>query len=690
MSRRRRRARRRQTDVGVKIAFAGFSFLGILLIAVAISGMWVWSVASKAPDVLTLKEIDKGQNSVIFAGDGTRLGMIESDQVRRPIPYTDMPAHLKNATVAVEDQRFFSHSGVDIEGGLRALVKNLETGEITEGASTITMQLMRNVFIANPKRDYERKIIEAKMALDYEKEHSKQEILKKYLNTAPYGTNQGRTAIGADAAARVYFSVAPSELSLPQAALLAGLPQAPSDYNPIQNPAGAKRRRDEVLDAMAESGMIPVSRAETAKSSGLQLDPSGSLFERREPFFLDYVESELIAQYGFNTVRRGGLRVFTTIEPTMQQAGLDAISDVLDEGGPSGALVAIDPTSGEVKAMVSSQAYSENQYNLAAQGKRQPGSTFKTFTLAAAIDQGMNPDTTFYESKPLSLDDPVYGPWEVATYGDTYAGTTSVADATLSSDNSVYAQMALDLGPEKVAEMAKKLGVETELDGYPAETLGGLRIGVSPLEMATAYATLAAGGVHRDPVVIEKVVFPDGEEERPGTVDPERVLSEAEAFEVTKILARNITEGTGTGAYTGCVGQAGKTGTTDNFVDAWFIGYQPNLATATWVGYPESNDISMPGVAGGTLPASIWNGFFTNAEVSCEEFSEPEEAIEWSDSGFGYSVSGETSDLAIVEPGDSSDEYVDTGQLPEPDPVETQGTDTSQTEGLEATGGISP
>ncbi len=302
----------------------------------------------------------------------------------------------------------------------------------------------------------------------------------------------------------------------------------------------------------------------------------------------------------------------------------------------------------------------------------------------------MNPDTTFYESKPLSLDDPVYGPWEVATYGDTYAGTTSVADATLSSDNSVYAQMALDLGPEKVAEMAKKLGVETELDGYPAETLGGLRIGVSPLEMATAYATLAAGGVHRDPVVIEKVVFPDGEEERPGTVDPERVLSEAEAFEVTKILARNITEGTGTGAYTGCVGQAGKTGTTDNFVDAWFIGYQPNLATATWVGYPESNDISMPGVAGGTLPASIWNGFFTNAEVSCEEFSEPEEAIEWSDSGFGYSVSGETSDLAIVEPGDSSDEYVDTGQLPEPDPVETQGTDTSQTEGLEATGGISP
>ena len=684
MSGRRRRARRRKSNVGVKLLIVGIAISTVAFLASAVGGLWVWSVASKAPDVLSLKELDKGQNSVIFAGDGTRLGMIDSDEVRRPIPYSDMPESVKQATVAIEDQRFYRHDGVDIQGGLRALVKNVKSGGITEGASTITMQLMRNVFIANPKRDYERKIVEAKMAIDYERENSKREILQKYLNTAPYGTNQGRTAIGIDAGSRVYFSTAPSDLTLPQAALLAGLPQAPSDYNPIQNPAGAKRRRNEVLDAMAENGAISADRAEAAKSSGLQLDASEGLFDRREPLFLDFVESELIAEYGFNTVRRGGLKIYTTIEPDMQQAGLEAISSVLEDEGPSGALVAIDPETGEVRAMVSSQSYAESQYNLAAQGKRQPGSTFKTFTLAAAVQQGMDPDNTYYESKPLSIDDPVYGPWEVATYGDTYAGTTSVAEATLASDNSVYAQMALDIGPKEVAEIAKKMGVETKLDGFPAETLGGLRIGVSPLEMADAYATLASGGIHRDPVVIEKVVFPGGTEERPGRSDPERVLTEPEAAVVTDILRRNITEGTGTGAYTGCEGQAGKTGTTDNFVDAWFIGYQPNLATATWVGYPESNNISMPGVAGGTLPASIWNQFFTNAEVPCEEFPISEEQIDWADTEFEYSVSGEEADpdQGLDTPGEAETLPSEVPTAPEPElPSIDQG-------GI--TGGVSP
>jgi penicillin-binding protein 1A len=641
MTRRQKRVRRRDGGPRKKIVAITAVVGGLILTGILAAGGWVFSIASDAPDVATLTPINKGQNSVVYAGDGSRLGMIDSDEVRTPVPLAKIPKTLQQATIAIEDERFYSHNGIDFEGGLRALVRNLQAGEISEGASTLTMQLMRNLYITNPKRDFERKIQEATMALDYEKTNSKAKILQQYLNTAPYGTNEGRTAIGVEAASRVYFSTPVKNLNLPQSALLAGLPQAPSDYNPIQNPQGAKSRRNEVLDSMADNGDITEERAARAKQSGLQLDPAGGLFDRQEPFFFDYVESELIQKYGPNTVRRGGLKVYTTIEPALQQAGLDAISANLYEGGPAGALVAVEPDTGDIKAMASSASYTDSQFNLAAQGKRQPGSTFKTFTLATAISQGMNPDTTYYVSKPLNINDPVYGPWEVHTYGDSYRGTTSVAQATLASDNSVFAQLALDVGPENVADMAKALGVNTKLDGYPAETLGGLTIGVSPLEMAGAYATIANGGVRHDPTAIEKVVFPNGDEDRPGRSKPVRVLTEAEAYEVTKILHGNITGGTGTGAYTGCGGQAGKTGTTDNQVDAWFVGYQPNLATATWVGYPESNDIST-GLDGGSVPASIWGSFYSGAGIPCEETPIPDEPMIWGDFVGDYSVSADT------------------------------------------------
>ena len=636
----------------------------MVLTAIAAGGGWVLSIASDAPDPDNLKEINKGQNSIIFAGDGSKLGMINSTEIRTPIPLSEIPQIVQDATVAIEDERFYQHEGIDWQGGVRAFFKNVEAGEINEGASTITMQLMRNLFIPNAKRDYERKIKEAKMALDYEENHGKKEILGKYLNTAPYGTNGGRTAIGISAAAKVYFSVKPKNLNLPQAALLAGLPQAPSDYNPFQNPAGAKQRRNEVLDAMARQNMITEERAAKAKASGLQLNPAEDLFEREDPFFFDYVQSELIKKYGAPTVRNGGLRVYTTVQPSMQQAGFDALNANLYSGGPSGALVAVDPRDGEIQAMVSSANYEDDQFNLAAEGKRQPGSTFKVFTLAAAIHEGIDPYSTFYESKPLNINDPVYGPWEVHTYGDSYSGTIDVAQATLSSDNSVFAQLALDVGPDKVAEMAKTLGIKTKLDGYPAETLGGLTIGVSPLEMAGAYSTIASGGIRRDPTAIERVVFPNGEVDRPTKQKGTRVLSEAEAYEITKILHGNITGGTGTGAYTGCGGQAGKTGTTDNQVDAWFVGYQPNLTAAAWIGYPESNDLSTGSDGGGT-PASIWNSFFNNAGVPCEETPVPSESMDWGDFSGGYTVSpGTQSEYgpdADTDTGTGTDDGTDTG-----------------------------
>jgi penicillin-binding protein 1A len=542
---------------------------------------------------------------------------------------------------------------------------------------------MRNLCITHPKRDLVRKIQEAKLALEYEERHPKLRILGQYLNSASYGTINGRTAMGVQAASKIYFSKPVWKLTLEQAALLAGLPQAPSQYNPILNPRAATARRNEVLDKMADLGYIDRSRALRGEQRGLGLNLSDEYFERREPYFFDYVESKLIERYGVNRVRKGGLRVYTTIEPALQEAGRDAISSVLYyPDDPSAAIVAIDPTNGHIKAMVSSGNYEQNQYNLAAQGHRQAGSTFKVFVLTAAINNGIDPYSTYYESKPLELDLPEYGHWSVSTYSGTYSGSMSVHAATLASDNTVYAQLDLDVGPEEVAETARKMGIETELDGIPAEGLGGLRIGVSPLEMSNAYATLASGGIHRNPVAIRKVVFPSGRVDHPEKADPKRVLPEAVAYEVTRILQDNMTSGTGTAAYTGCYGQAGKTGTVDDFTDAWFMGYQPNLSTGVWVGYPESNAIQMTSVhgitvAGGTFPAEIWNAFHVNAGIPCEEIEVPEEPIEWSQF-FGSHTSSEptydgysTSDDAIIE------------ETPEPAPEGGIGAD-------EGTGGYDP
>jgi penicillin-binding protein 1A len=295
--------------------------------------------------------------------------------------------------------------------------------------------------------------------------------------------------------------------------------------------------------------------------------------------------------------------------------------------------------------MVTSSSYNVSQFNLAAQGHRQPGSTFKTFVLTTAIKQGVDPYSTYYVSKPLNLDLPKWGHWEVHTADEGYLGTINLEQATVASDNTVFAQLDLDVGPQNVAETATSMGIETELDGIPAEGIGGLRIGVSPLELSDAYATLASGGIHHNPIAIRKVVFPDGRVDHPEHAEPKRVISEAVAYQVTRLLHDNITGGTGTAAYTGCPGQAGKTGTTDNYTDAWFAGYQPNLSTVVWVGYPQSNEIEMTSVHGitvfgGTFPAEIWNSVYSNAEVPCEEFSEPETPISWAPFYGHYTASG--------------------------------------------------
>jgi len=641
MTQRQRKLRRRKRHTGRSSVLLGLGVLATVSIIALLSAVgYVLAIAASAPDLSELKPADKGQLSVVYAVDGSRLGFIQSDVLRRVVPWRDIPVNLRRATVAIEDERFYKHDGVDLNAIVRAGIKNLESGKTVQGGSTITQQLVRALYIKDPKRDFARKIREAKLASELEEKHSKTWVLHNYLNSVPYGTVGGRTAIGVEAAAVTFFNKHARGLRLYQSALLAGLPQAPSEYNPFRNPEAALARRNEVLRQMVKNGYITQAEGERASQRGLGLRPGTRYIQRREPYFFDYVQDKLIDRYGVGVVRRGGLRIHTTIDPALQDSAREAINSYYgDPAGPSSALVAIDPATGKIRAMASSGTYQHSKFNLAAQGHRQPGSAYKTFVLTTAVRKGVDPDSTYYTSKPLNINDPKYGHWEVKTFGNSYSGSVSLTRATLSSDNTVYAQLILDLGPKAVCETAKLLGITTKLDCYPAEGLGGLTLGVTPLEMAGAYATLASGGIRHRPTGIERVVFPDGKSENLASGEGKRVLTDGEAYEVTKILEMNIQSGTGTAANYGCPA-AGKTGTTDEAKDAWFVGYTPELSAAVWVGYPDAG-VAMPGAQGGTYAAPVWHAFMLPAHGDyCDDFPEPTEPAEFSPFFGKYSSTG--------------------------------------------------
>jgi penicillin-binding protein 1A len=689
----------------------------VVLTVVGIAGLsvvgWVVSTAASAPAITTLKERNPGSNTEVLAADGTRLGFISADELSRPISGDELPQVLKDATVAIEDERFYKHQGVDYEGIVRAAVKNFMSRETVEGGSTLTMQLVKNLYTADRTREglagYQRKIREAKLAEELENEHSKEWILEKYLNTTPYGTVGGQTAIGAEAAARIYFDKRAKRLDLHEAALLAGLPQAPSAYSPIKNGPAAKRRRNAVLDKMAELDMVTEQQSEAAKKRGLDLNPSDYFSRRRESYFFDYVKDELIKEYGAGTVKLGGLVVHTTIDLDKQRKAREAIAAQLGDAGPSSALVTINPRNGYILAMASTGDYADSKFNLAAQGERQPGSSFKTMALMTALRNGVNPNSTSYTSRsPTRINDPKYGPpFEIKTYGGTSGGTMNLFEATVRSDNSVFIQLALDLGPENVADTAVDMGIRREhVKGYPAESLGGLEEGVSPLEMATAYGTIASGGYRNRPTAITKVEFPDRKSELPRRwrVKRTKVFTDGQTYEATKILEANIQGGTGGRAATGCPA-AGKTGTTDRNTDAWFAGFTPRFATAVWVGYPddrtEMHTLFFGGpVDGGTFPAAIWGAYMKSIIGGfCGSFPLPKEAFvtqpffgEYSSSGgnrLGYSDETEEPEEIVPEPQEEEqpDEQAPSGGTEfDPEQYESAPQDAPATEAPPADG----
>ncbi len=613
-----------------------------LLVVLLLGGMagaaavaWVIHAADEAPPLSSLKQKQVGSTSAVYAADGTRLGFIQADELREPVDSDEIPDVLKQATVAIEDQRFYKHKGVDYEGLARAAFKNVAEKKTVQGGSTLTMQLVRNLYTQNYQRTgiegYKRKLREAKLAEELEKSHDKNWVLTKYINTVPYGTSGGQTAVGAGAAARMYFNKPVQKLTLREAAMLAGMPQAPSQYSPVLNKDGTKARRNEVLHKMAELKMISPQTAAAESEKGLGLHMDRYFAHRRERFFFDYIQDELIKQYGEATVKLGGLRVYTTIDLKKQVEARAAIAEKLGNVGPSSAIVSIDPSNGDIVAMASSADYGKSKYNLAAQGHRQPGSAFKPMVLLTALREGVNPDSTHYTSvSPITFKDPPCAPWTVKTYGGKGAGDMTIRRATLASDNSVYAQMTSDLGPDKVKETARMMGITSKLNGYCAEAIGGLENGVSPLEMANAYATIASGGIRNRPRAIRKVKFPDGHSELPNRwkVKRTRAFDDGVTHEATQILEANVQGGTGTHAQIGCPA-AGKTGTTDHNIDAWFVGFTPRMATAVWVGYPKQH-IEMNGlyfgrnVDGGTFPADIWGAYMKKAVGKyCGEFRQP-------------------------------------------------------------------
>ncbi len=642
MSRRERQRRRNLSRGGPSRLI--FLTLGVLAATVAIAGLsavgYVVSIANSAPKIDSLKAKDQGQNSIIFAADGEKLGVIQSDVLRREVPSTAIPQDMKDATVAIEDKRFYEHKGVDFEGVVRAGIKNAESGETVQGGSTLTMQLIKNIYSQDRTRDYKRKIREAKLAEELENKHTgavgKQWILVKYLNNVPYGNAAaGQEAIGVWAAARVFFNKRPSDLTLAESAMLAGLPQAPTQYNPRLNPRGALARRNDVLAQMRISGYISAAQEAEAAAEPIGLENTRYYSTRRENYFFDYVRGELIKTYGAAKVRAGGLRVKTTIDLRLQKLARATIKKRLAApGSPSSALATIDPKTGYIKAMASSSNYGDSKFNLAAQGRRQPGSTFKVMVMMAALRRGVDINRTSYVSKKLDFIAPGYGKIDVDNSdGGTSGKSKSIFQAIVTSDNTVMQQLDLDIGPPQVTKAAEDMGISKGiLKSYPAEALGGLTTGVSPLQMARAYATVNNGGSRVKPIAVTSVRFPNGTVGKMmGKVRKSKEFTDGVTYEAIQAMKGNVSGGTGTAArLSNCVA-AGKTGTTSGFKDAWFGGMTRGLNTAVWVGYPGSEGKVMNAVPGygtmfgGKAPALIWHDFMQEASkgTNCSDWPKP-------------------------------------------------------------------
>ena len=603
-----------------------------LLGSVSFGFGFVTAIAGEIPKLDPRRQLEQEVNGYIYDSTGKReLAVLRGSEARTLVAYDEIAPMLRHAIVAIEDRRYWEHDGVDLRGIARAAWADIRSKRVVEGGSTITQQFVKNA-LDRDQRTIARKVREAALAWQLERPGgwSKQEILEAYLNTIYFGNG----AYGVQQAARIYFGHGVTRMTIAEAAMLAGIPSNPTRYDPVTQPQAARARRLLVLQVMRDEGKI--TDGQLLKAAGTPLpDPDEVRLPGTEgpaQHYVNYVKQQLVDEYGSARVFGGGLRVTTTIDLDLQSAGREAISKWLtDPEGPSAALVAIDPRDGAVLAMVGGNNYRKSQFNLAVQSERQPGSAFKPFVLAEALDQGISPATRFDSvQQQIDLGDRF---WVVSNYENGYFGSVDIERATIESDNAVYAQLTQLVGSKRVAQMARRLGIQSELDGVYSIGLGSEE--VNPLELARAYASFATGGRRIDtsltrpdqPRVIAEV---RDERDRPLLVNRprgKRVLTPDGAAFVSSILQRVVVEGTGVRAQLEDRPVAGKTGTTENYGDAWFVGYTPQLVVAVWVGYPTTlqpmlTEFNGEPVTGGSYPALIWKTFAERALEHME--AEPE------------------------------------------------------------------
>ena len=549
-------------------------------------------------------------SSQIYDIHGNEIANIHAAENRRPIGINEIPKNLQNAFIAVEDNRFYDHIGIDPRGIVRAIWANIRGRTVTEGGSTITQQLAKNAYLTQD-RTLKRKVQEVFLALQLERQYTKQEILELYMNQIYFG--QG--AYGVQAAARTYFGKDAKDLTLNECAMLAGIPKSPNYYSPVNNMDAATERKAVVLDQMVKYGYISDSEAAAAKKEPLHIAKNTNDGGKSASYFVDYILQQLAEKYGDDAIYKDGLKIYTTIDMDMQAAAETAMKNLptyfTDANGivqPQGALVAIDPHTGYIKAMVGGRG--TDQFNRATQAVRQPGSAFKPFVFAAALENKYTPESII-EDKPLKV-----GSWEPQNYSRNFSGKVRLRDVVRWSLNVPTVRIAQDIGIDKAIFYAQEMGISTfVLDGATndrnlATALGGMTRGVTPLELTSAYGTFANRGIHVKPVAILRVVSRTGKVLEEAERKEKSVMSADNAAALTAMLEDVIRRGTGTRANIGRPA-AGKTGTTSDYHDAWFVGYTPDLVTGVWIGNDSVSDLH--GMSGGMTPAVIWQAFMQKA-----------------------------------------------------------------------------
>lgn len=589
----------------------------LIVFVVMITGAGLGFLTASIHTMPSLKdEIRPSASSQIYDINGKLITTIHSAENRLPVSINKIPMNLQNAFVAAEDARFYQHFGIDPRGILRAIWSNITNGGVSEGGSTITQQLAKNALLSQ-ERTLKRKIQEAMLALQIERQYTKQEILELYLNQIYFG--QG--AYGVQSAAMVYFGKNVEDLSLEECAMLAGIPKSPNYYSPLNNLKAATERQGTVLDQMVKYEFITSSTAMKAHSTKLKLVSHPVQSDNKTTtasYFIDYVTQYLIDKYGADAVYKDGLKIYTSLDLTMQEAAEKAMQQLptvrTDSNGlkqPQGALVAIEPHTGQIRAMVGGRG--TDQFNRAVLAERQPGSAFKPFVYLAAIESGMSPSSMLDDS-PIS-----FGNWSPMNYDNRFRGAVSLRTSLENSLNVPTVKLANQTGPDKPLYYAQQMGISTLVlqgatnDRNLAMSLGGLTRGVTPLEIASAFGVFANQGIHVEPTAIIKVVDRKGKVLEQYTPHEKAVVNERSAYILTDMMRGVITGGTGTAANIGRPA-AGKTGTTNDYKDAWFVGFTPDLVASVWIGY--DTDGYLNGITGGGTPAKIWHNFMAKALVN--------------------------------------------------------------------------